>query len=195
MPGPGIQLGITTWVRPYANPQSEILDFLEFVLLCVRFVLFSTVAALLIFLPSSSVVWIWATFLIVLLAAAAAYAGLHFLAQVLRTVSNELKMDTEQEMQEPQIDFPKVQGTKEKLMKVARISVDWLRTMFEPDEQLKFRWSADQAMPDLSEPNEKKERLIPRLRSSQAADSLSHRSGPKGPIFPAPCHDPDTCAC
>ena len=61
----------------------------------MRFVLFSTVAALVIFFPSSSVVWIWATFLLALLAAAAAYTGLHFMAQVLRNVSAELKRYTE----------------------------------------------------------------------------------------------------
>ena len=59
----GMQLGISTWTKPYANCQSQILDVLEFVLLTSRFALFSTVAILLIFFPSAEIIWLWALLL------------------------------------------------------------------------------------------------------------------------------------
>ena len=94
---PGIQLGLTAWVRPYANAQAEILDFLEFGLLSVRFVLFSAISVLLIFFPTAATLWVWAVFLFVLLAAAVAYCGLHVMAQALRSVASELKEKEQRE--------------------------------------------------------------------------------------------------
>ena len=55
----GMQLAVTAWLKPYGNSQAEVLDFLEFVLLTSRFVLFTTVAILLMFLPSREIVWVW----------------------------------------------------------------------------------------------------------------------------------------
>ncbi|CAE7548498.1 SVEP1 [Symbiodinium necroappetens] len=60
----GMQLGLSTWVRPYANSQSQSLDVLESVLLASRFILFSAIAVLLIFFPSAQLVWIWAVLLL-----------------------------------------------------------------------------------------------------------------------------------
>ena len=55
----GIQLAVTAWLKPYANSQAEILDFLECLLLGARFVLFTTVAVLLIFFPPAESIWAW----------------------------------------------------------------------------------------------------------------------------------------
>ncbi|CAE7705350.1 SCUBE1, partial [Symbiodinium necroappetens] len=53
----GIQLAVTAWLKSYANSQAEILDFLECLLLGARFVLFTTVAVLLIFFPPAESIW------------------------------------------------------------------------------------------------------------------------------------------
>ena len=83
----GLQLAIASWARPYANSQAQILDVLEFVLLMSRFVLFSTVAVLLIFFPTAQTVWVWAVWLLAQILITITYACLHILAQALRSAA------------------------------------------------------------------------------------------------------------
>ena len=83
----GLLLGVTTWVKPYTNNQSEILDLLEFILLTTRFLLFSILAGLLIFFPSADTVWIWAILLLAMLLVTVIYCSLHIAAQALRSAS------------------------------------------------------------------------------------------------------------
>ena len=47
----GFQSITTAWLKPYANSQNQILDFVDVYLGTVRFILFSCIAALLILRP------------------------------------------------------------------------------------------------------------------------------------------------
>ena len=47
----GFQTITTAWLKPYANSQNQILDFVDVYLGTVRFILFSCIAALLILQP------------------------------------------------------------------------------------------------------------------------------------------------
>ncbi|CAE7779863.1 lgals3bpa [Symbiodinium sp. CCMP2592] len=86
----GIQLAVTAWLKPYSNSQAEILDFLECLLLGARFVLFTTVAVLLIFFPPAESMWAWSVSLLVMLVSVIVYAVLHIIGQTLRNAAGQL---------------------------------------------------------------------------------------------------------
>ena len=90
----GLVLAMTSSFRPYANSQSQILDLLECSLLLARFILFSVVALLLIFFPSTEMTWVWAVLALVVLCWTGVFAALHIIAQVLRAVSSSTKVAT-----------------------------------------------------------------------------------------------------
>ncbi|CAE7029998.1 ZEP [Symbiodinium natans] len=81
----GLMLAINNWYKPYSNGQAQILDYIEFILLLTRFVLFSSVSALLIFFPGEEAVSVVGGLLLGMLGASAFYAGLQTLAQALRS--------------------------------------------------------------------------------------------------------------
>ncbi|CAE7915213.1 MKLN1 [Symbiodinium necroappetens] len=154
----GMQLGISAWISPYANSQSQILDVLEFVLLISRFVLFSVVAILLIFFPSVEIIWAWAMLLLVGIFCTIAYASVHILAQFLRSAAgaaNEMEdrigEDTGPEHR-PHMQIAvskstaqaKLAGTLQSLWKTA---VRLLLPFVEPPQRLVYRWSLDAESP------------------------------------------------
>ena len=89
----GLMLAINNWYKPYSNGQAQILDYIEFILLLTRFVLFSGVSVLLIFFPRQEAVSVVGGLLLGMLGAAAFYAGLQTLAQALRSCSASLNSE------------------------------------------------------------------------------------------------------
>ncbi|CAE7805594.1 unnamed protein product [Symbiodinium sp. CCMP2592] len=83
----GFQVFLAAWVRPYANDQAEILDVVEVTLSMIRFLLFSTVASLLILQPPANTTYPVAYMLFAVLLLACGYFTAHFAAQVLRDVA------------------------------------------------------------------------------------------------------------
>ncbi|CAE7415595.1 SVEP1 [Symbiodinium necroappetens] len=51
----GFQAVVAAWVKPYANDQAEVLDFVEVTLAFIRFLLFSSVAALMLLNPATEI--------------------------------------------------------------------------------------------------------------------------------------------
>lgn len=93
----GTMLAIAAWYQPFANTQAAILDFIEMSLLSFRFFLFSMIALLLIFHPSSDMTFILGAILVVLLGTVCCYFGLHVLVQLLRraAMGSEITEDSE----------------------------------------------------------------------------------------------------
>ncbi|CAK8988049.1 unnamed protein product [Durusdinium trenchii] len=83
----GLQLAMACWIKPFSNDQAEILDVLEVSLAAIRFLLFSSVGALLILNPSAGTASCLATMLFVALLTACVYFILHVVAQLLRDAS------------------------------------------------------------------------------------------------------------
>ncbi|CAE7769837.1 Scube1 [Symbiodinium sp. CCMP2592] len=81
------QVIATAWLKPFANEQAELLDLLEVTLGVARFVLFSSVAAMLILKLEEESVHFVAGSLVVMLIMAYAYLIVHLLAQFLRDAS------------------------------------------------------------------------------------------------------------
>ena len=95
-----ILLCLTTWFKPYANNQGQILDILETSLLTARFVLYFTVAILLILFPSPMTTWICALFVLLMLISVFVFALLHIIAQLLRHEQQNLVKDAEGQEEE-----------------------------------------------------------------------------------------------
>eukprot|EP00438_Fugacium_kawagutii_P036172 Skav232959 [mRNA] locus=scaffold1735:75908:77953:- [translate_table: standard] len=83
----GIALCLTAWLKPYSNNQGEILDLLEMGLLTTRFVLYFSVAMMLVVVPSPTAIRIFASSVLVMLCAISAVTVLHIIAQFLRIES------------------------------------------------------------------------------------------------------------
>ena len=80
----GFQSITTAWLKPYANSQNQILDFVDVYLGTVRFILFSCIAALLILRPGERPTHALAACLLCMLLATITYLALHVLVQFLR---------------------------------------------------------------------------------------------------------------
>ena len=123
----GIMLCVTTWCKPYSKNQGQILDILETSLLTTRFVLYFTLAFLLIILPSSATVSISAFSLLAMLILVSMFAVLHIIAQLLRTEKQNLTNEDDEEEQDEQ--------DRLKLMWLAKVCtclhlfghIDWYR--------------------------------------------------------------------
>ncbi|CAE7792877.1 rngB [Symbiodinium sp. CCMP2592] len=144
----GLLLGVTTWLKPYTNSQSEILDLMEFILLTTRFVLFSTLASLLIFFPSAEVCWIWAVSLLVMLVLTVVYSSLHIMAQVVRNAASQI-LSQEHKVEHVQEEFQlrsafrpnvfdRVVGAAQKLRETLLL---FILPFFQPNERLLYIWS------------------------------------------------------
>ena len=94
----GLMLGATAWIKPYENDQGDILDFLAVLLLTARFLLYSTVAVLLVSFPADTVfVSISSVSLLAMLISTSVYCLLHFVGQYLRSEARSLEIDKCQE--------------------------------------------------------------------------------------------------
>ena len=80
----GIQVIATAWLKPFINTQAEVLDLLDVSLGTVRFIIFSSIAALLILSPREAATLTMAVLLLFLLLGAFAYLLVHIIAQFLR---------------------------------------------------------------------------------------------------------------
>ena len=96
----GMLLCLTTWCKPYSNNQGQILDILEATLLTARFVLYFTVALLLMILPSPTTARISATFVFVMIFCVVVFAVLHIVAQMLRREQQNFVKDEQEDVQD-----------------------------------------------------------------------------------------------
>ncbi|CAE7209264.1 Svep1 [Symbiodinium natans] len=80
----GIQVIATAWLKPFINNQAEILDMLEVVLGTVRFILFSSVSALLILQPGTGATYVIAVLVLLMLVVSFSFVSVHIMAQFLR---------------------------------------------------------------------------------------------------------------
>ncbi|CAE7472602.1 unnamed protein product, partial [Symbiodinium necroappetens] len=153
----GIQLAVTAWLKPYSNSQAEILDFLECLLLGARFVLFTTVAVLLIFFPPTESIWIWSVSLLVMLVSVIVYAVLHIVGQTLRNAAGQLsskpKMGKERKIVlchslASRSGFIK-SDSPGFLAKLKQSGVAVLLPFFQPESHLAFDWSITSQSPNI----------------------------------------------
>ncbi|CAE7037107.1 unnamed protein product [Symbiodinium sp. CCMP2592] len=153
----GIQLAITAWLKPYSNSQAEILDFLECLLLGARFVLFTTVAVLLIFFPPAESIWAWSVSLLVMLVSVILYAVLHIIGQTLRNAAGKAggkpKMGEERKIVlchslASRSGFMNSDGPGP-LAKLKQSGVALLLPLFQPDSHLAFDWSVTAESPNI----------------------------------------------
>ena len=171
----GLFLAVSNWQRPYVNVQAGILDFLESVLLTSRFVLFSTVAVLLILHPTKTTVWVFAACLLVMLTLVIVSCGIHIVIQFMRHTTRE-KEDEDSELVAPDekgnsdgsgwcsccervFSFCKrfsadvmkdVKALANRLKKALKRRVADLLQIFEPDEPLVMHWIWGTAIPTAS---------------------------------------------
>ena len=80
----GLQLCLAAWIAPFTNEQAGVLDVLEVALQISRFLLFSTVVALMVLSPSHLATAGLAVAVLVLLMAAGAYLVVHVASQIFR---------------------------------------------------------------------------------------------------------------
>ncbi|CAE7779820.1 gefF [Symbiodinium sp. CCMP2592] len=153
----GIQLAVTAWLKPYSNSQAEILDFLECLLLGARFVLFTTVAVLLIFFPPAESMWAWSVSLLVMLVSVIVYAVLHIIGQTLRNAAGQLggkpKMGEERKIVlchslASRSGFLNFDGAGP-LTKLKQSVVALLLPLFQPESYLAFHWSITAESPNI----------------------------------------------
>ncbi|CAE7458020.1 dbo [Symbiodinium sp. CCMP2592] len=143
----GMQLGLSTWVRPYANSQSQSLDVLESVLLASRFILFSAIAVLLIFFPAAELVWIWAVLLLTMIFFTIAYSSMHILAQFLRGAASEMEVAAAGSRDKDAIRVNVSETSHERmesvgfLRKLKQKVVELLIPVFQPAKRLVYSWS------------------------------------------------------
>eukprot|EP00439_Symbiodinium_sp_Y106_P035489 s3907_g4.t1 len=93
----GAQMAYCSWIQPFQNSQAQILDFFEIGLAIFRFLLFSTVAIILILAPSREATWVLAGSLAMLFTLMCLYMALHILAQFLRDTLHKLDEAEEDE--------------------------------------------------------------------------------------------------
>ncbi|CAE7226101.1 Scube1 [Symbiodinium microadriaticum] len=93
----GAQMAYCSWIQPFQNSQAQILDFFEIGLAIFRFLLFSTVAVILILAPSREATWVLAGSLAMLFTLICLYMALHILAQFLRDTLHKLDEAEEDE--------------------------------------------------------------------------------------------------
>ncbi|CAE7468840.1 DHX37 [Symbiodinium microadriaticum] len=150
----GMQLAVTSWVKPYDNSQAEVLDFLEFLLLGARFLLFTIVAMLLIFFPSGGTVWVWSVSLLSMLVSAVVYSALHIIAQALRNVAGQMEAQPASLEQEQKIVISDLSHVSRRFInsdgvldKLRQSTAAILLPFLQPDSHLAFFWSLNADAP------------------------------------------------
>eukprot|EP00439_Symbiodinium_sp_Y106_P023598 s3671_g2.t2 len=129
----GFQSITTAWLKPYANSQNQILDFVDVYLGTVRFILFSCIAALLILRPGERPTHALAACLLCMLLATITYLALHVLVQFLRHAAVDDSLE----------------GTQlAKLSSFRRAALQFILLAFQPadSENIRLKWSFEDAV-------------------------------------------------
>ena len=113
----GMQLALMAWFKPYTKSRSNILNYLEFGLLLVRFVLFSTIALIIIIYPSAAFAWFLGGSLLFIMACTLMLFGIHFLKQFLKEEIDKI----EEQPEDPKLDEnkPRARSCRERAINMA----------------------------------------------------------------------------
>ncbi|CAE7249789.1 Svep1, partial [Symbiodinium natans] len=170
-----VQLSITCWFKPFSNDQSELLDFLEMLLLSSRFIFFASVAVLLLLNPDADTTQLMAGLLTGVILTVFFYFSVHAVVQLLRELSHELGEEDQVEKPEKpsnkrvKHDLAHVMWTLKKLLSASkRFVVNRIFPLLQQDDDEHFmvQWSCfDDKVVFKSQLSSKRRRPNPRCPS------------------------------
>jgi len=145
----GVMLALNAWNKPLINVQAEILDVVESSLLGFRFLMFSMIAAMLIFNPSAEVNWVGAVFLALSAFFVFFIFAIHTVAQIARqnAASNDATLHALQQLASENHGLktpPKKGGFRVIARMIKQFAKQALLSVLLPGEheKMKLRWSA-----------------------------------------------------
>ncbi|CAE7765918.1 UVR8 [Symbiodinium sp. CCMP2592] len=142
----GFQTITTAWLKPYANSQNQILDFVDVYLGTVRFILFSCIAALLILRPGERPTHALAAFLLCMLLATITYLVLHVLVQFLRHAAVDDHSSSSEGTELAKLS--PLSGKSQGVGSFRRAALQFILLAFQPadSENIRIKWSFEDAV-------------------------------------------------